>query len=138
MRAWGSWRAAAAIAAIAVGGTSIALLGRQSGREVNTPPVVIASDSPSIAVRPVVPRAAPESATRTSPDIARVGPNQTEAAPAVAAPVALAMTGGAIAELSDRELSTLLEEIEALDAMPSEEIESGGAIEGAIPLETSR
>jgi len=44
------------------------------------------------------------------------------------------MTGGAIGELSDRELSTLLDEIESLDALPSEEVESGGA----ISLETSR
>jgi len=36
----------------------------------------------------------------------------------------LAMGGGAITELSDGELSTLLQEIESLDALPSTEVDA--------------
>jgi anti-sigma factor RsiW len=138
-RTWGSWRAAAAVAAIAVGGTSIALLGRDLQHRENPAVVAIDPRPESVATIGVAPGVAGESVERaalrggqaaTDPD--------TDAAPSLAAPVTLAMTGGAIAELSDHELSTLLEEIETLDALPSEEIESGGAIDGAVPLETSR
>jgi anti-sigma factor RsiW len=138
-RNWGSWRAAAAIAAIAVGGTSIALLGRESERRENVRAIAIGESAESLAVGRVVPGVVPETAPRTAPIAARTTPEPSpDAAPTAAAPVALAMTGGAMAELSDRELTTLLEEIETLDALPSEDVESVGAIGGSIPLETSR
>jgi anti-sigma factor RsiW len=139
-RTWGSWRAAAAVAAIAVGGTSIALLGRESERAGSAPPVAIATDVESVAVAPAAPKVVRESASAAGPGEVAVATKSTNvpAAPAVAAPVALAMTGRAIGDLSDHELSTLLDEIESLDALPSEEVESGSAIDGSIPLETSR
>ena len=59
-------------------------------------------------------------------------------APAAAEPVSLAMTGGAIGELSDGELSTLVSEIESLDALPSEEVESSGALSSLVPAEQLR
>jgi hypothetical protein len=36
----------------------------------------------------------------------------------------LAMSGGSLNDLSDRELSSLLKEIESLDALPSTDVES--------------
>jgi hypothetical protein len=60
------------------------------------------------------------------------------AAPVTTEPVSLAMTGGAIGELSDGELSTLVNEIESLDALPSAEVESPGALSSIVPGEQTR
>jgi hypothetical protein len=38
----------------------------------------------------------------------------------------LAMAGGSLTDLSDRELASLIKEIETLDAVPSTEVESAG------------
>lgn len=139
-RTWGGWRAAAAIAAIAVGGTSIAIVGRESRPMVRsdaTNPIA----SESMAVSAVAPSVAPESAARTSAQSAQALQPSTRnvtPAPAVPEPVSLAMAGGAIGELSDRELSTLVDEIESLDALPSEDVESTGTLSSTVPLEQSR
>ncbi|HKH90987.1 MAG TPA: zf-HC2 domain-containing protein [Gemmatimonadaceae bacterium] len=125
-RSWAtSWRTAAAIAAIAVGGTSIALL-RDSGSDVArsaTPGAgAEAESSPDRSSGGVV-AAAPSSgsAARTSASVER-------AAPAPASTPGdrgeLAMAGGTIGELSDGELSALVEGIESLEALPSAEAES--------------
>jgi anti-sigma factor RsiW len=140
-RAWGGWRAAAAIAAVAVGGTSIAIAGREWQTGVGSEGSTSAVHAESIAVSRSAPSIASESAGRSSAPIAESPQQSTPkgAAPStVAEPVSLAMTGGAIGELSDRELSTLLDEIETLDALPSEEVESAGALSSAFPLEQSR
>jgi anti-sigma factor RsiW len=133
-RTWGSdWRVAAAIAAIAVGGTSIALLQQNgstttravgpSDTAVSAPPVTRESTT-SVAVGPTV-----------SPDSPVVDTRRTRSEIVVTQPAGgreLAMTGGALGDLSDGELSTLLSDIESLDAVPSPDVE------GAEPITPSR
>ena len=137
---WSGLRAAAAIAAIAIGGTSIALVGRElqpasrPGDVAVAPEPVRRANAPesrSIGREATVPAPIPAPAPRLP---------SREAVPATSAaePVSLAMTGGAIGELSDRELSTLLDEIDTLDALPSEDVESAGALGRSLSLEQSR
>ena len=124
------WRAAAAVAAIAVGGTSIAVLRARA-------PVAPADVAPYVR--------AESAASRDSLPIAAVQPAPGARATARVTPVPepahvvpsgeLAMAAGAIGELSDGELSALVEGIESLDALPSSEVEglepvSVGAQEG--------
>lgn len=126
-RSWvTSWRAAAAVVAIAVGGTSIALL--RSG----------APDAPS-DVTPYV--RAESTSSRNSGPIAAAQPRPGESAGArptrvpepahVVTSPELAMASGAIGELSDRELSTLVEGIESLDGLPSTEVEGAEPVSSA-------
>ena len=134
-RAWGSnWRAAAAIAAIAVGGTSIALLqqSRNSTSRALGPsdtvvsaPRVTRESTASVAVGP----------TGVSPTNPVVDTPRARRQIVVAQPAGgreLAMAGGALGDLSDGELSTLLSDIESLDAVPST------VVEGAEPISPSR
>lgn len=124
------WRAAAAVVAIAVGGTSIALLRSRV-------PVAPADVAPYVRAESVASRGAPTIAA---------APSRPESAAAVRAAPArppehavtngeLAMASGAIGELSDGELSALVDGIESLDALPSTEVEAAeplsiGAQEG--------
>jgi anti-sigma factor RsiW len=117
------WRAAAAIAAIAIGGTSIALwqrsthpspaAGASSAAIAVAPTPAVAGREPVIASRP-----AERTATATAPE----SPSRSS----TRAPDAgeLAMGGGAITDLSDGELSALLRDIESLDALPSTDVEA--------------
>ena len=121
-RSWTTgWRTAAAIAAIAVGGASFALLHDDApvARDASAPPVAIApapdADSVHSPVGPAVARA-PVTEPSTSP------------APAIARSRELALAGGSIGDLSDGELSALVDDLESLDALPSAEVE------GAQPL----
>ena len=129
--AWAGWRAAAAIAAIAVGGTSIALL--RNGGEPRP------QASPEMITR------APVAAPRDSAGVARVattgtGERHDSAREAdtreVAASHELAMASGAIGELSDRELVALVEGLETLDALPSAELEGVESVSVAAPEES--
>ena len=125
-RSWAtSWRTAAAIAAVAVGGTSIALLHDRGADTNRLAATRVAVEAESIRQRGTtgVIANAPNSAasTRPSPGVVRSAPGP------VNDPVdrgELAMAGGAIGELSDGELSALVEGIESLDALPSTELES--------------
>jgi anti-sigma factor RsiW len=123
-----SWRVAAAVVAIAVGGTSIALLreGAPASRSDLTRPVAVAP-TPVAAPAPVaVAPQAPE-------------PRASEPAAPVPTPGAgvaareLAIAGGSISDLSDRELSALVEGIESLDGLPSAEVESADPL--SIPAQ---
>ena len=116
-RSWAmGWRAAAAIVAIAVGGTSIALLrGRTPDVREDTRPYVQAVP---------VPHQLPPTAVESPPVASR-----TPSPPPSTRPVAsvvdreLVLGGGSITDLSDGELSALVEGIESLDAVPSTEVE---------------
>jgi hypothetical protein len=116
-RGWSAgWRTAAAIAAIAVGGTSIALLRDDAPTDRDVPPVPGASASANV-VDPTP--AAPV------PSVAQVpvrGPS-TDSVPAPARARELALAGAAIGDLSDGELSALMDDLESLDALPSAEVE---------------
>jgi anti-sigma factor RsiW len=112
-------RVAAAIVLVAVGGTSIAVL---RARTAVSP------------VAPVQPMAVAPSPPAPSPDTELPGPvrpSTPEPVAAVARPAAgaastreLAIGGGSIADLSDQELSALVEGIESLDGVPSPEVEA--------------
>lgn len=130
-RAWSNgWRVAAALVAIAVGGTSIVVV-RSRGREA---PTELAASVRAATASP-----------RDSQRIAATQRRSEMAAPARPTPVdvsrpavetgELAMATGAIGELSDRELSALVEGLESLDGLPPTEVEalepvSVGAQEG--------
>ena len=131
-RSWVSWRTAAAITMVAAGGSSALIL----SRGVSTIP------PDSLAVRPAPVRAA---APPPAPVVASANPlagatvhvptarsmKQNVVSPPVelAVQVAgdaheLAMTGGTMTDLSDKELATLLKDIEKMDAMPAMDGES--------------
>jgi len=130
-RSWlTGWRAAAAVAAIAVGGTSIALL---RSRAPDTPGDVGAYvRAESTASRDSLPIAA----VHPRPDVPAVVRSAPAREPAQTVLTGeLAMASGAIGELSDRELSALVDGIESLDGLPSTEVEGAepvavGAQEG--------
>lgn len=119
-RSWAtSGRIAAAIALIAIGGTSVALLRERAGPNPIdvTPPVAVAPE-PSTDSTPI----APAPASVEAPVAERVSPAPTpERATAVRE---LALGGGSIADLSDHELSALVDGIESLDGVPSAEVDA--------------
>jgi hypothetical protein len=116
------WRAAAAIVALAAGGTSIALLRDAGDRPASAVPVTVADvpaatppDSVSIASTPASP-------ARSTPESTR-----SVFQPTAASSRELAIASSAIGELSDGELGSLVEQLESLDAVPSAEIEASDA-----------
>lgn len=124
----GSWRAAAAIAAIAVGGTSIALLGRerQPARVAEIPVAAPTTPAPEVgASTPAV--VVPQPGVERVPSVPQVAAPRATPAPAPKGEE-LAMGGGAIADLSDGELSDLLGDLESLDALPSTDVESAQSL----------
>ena len=130
-RSWVGWRAAAAITILVAGASSVAVLQRgvpsADGGRVLPNPVPA-----QVAASPVGPApTAVASATTTTPAPHVEAPARTAAPsagarePVVSRPVReLAMGGGAIGDLDDRELTSLLKDIESLDAVPSVEVES--------------
>jgi hypothetical protein len=126
----GGWRAAAAIVAIALGGTSIALWQRStSPSPVKEPPTaVVAAPAPTVAARE--PAVAPRPLEQASPSGPPVSPPRSAARAQDGEELALG--GGTITDLSDGELSALLQDIESLDALPSTEVEVS---EPGLPVE---
>jgi anti-sigma factor RsiW len=124
-KSWASgWRAAAAITAIAIGGTSIALLGR-AGKptQVAQGPVARpAAPAVDVGVRGTAAAPATQPVTQPAPVAARAEP-PVKPAPAPRGDE-LAMAGGTIADLSDGELSDLIGDLDSLDAVPSTDVES--------------
>jgi hypothetical protein len=135
-RSWGSWRAAAAIAAIAIGGTSIALVNRQ--HVAPPPPIASAPRAESTTVAIIDKGATPAPSGQTSSKAVPTPTPPSRPAPAVADGAELAVSSGALGDLSDRELATLLDEIESLDALPSEDVEGTGSLAGSVSLESPR
>lgn len=122
-RSWGAkWGVAAAIVAVAVGGTAIAMLHDDAPATANR---TVADVGPYVRPAPDLRSGATPLPAESATHTARV-----ERTPSVSEPARggesqeLAMAGGAIGELSDAELSNLVEEIESLDAVPSAEVES--------------
>jgi anti-sigma factor RsiW len=123
------WRVAAAIVAIAVGGTSIALVGgKQQQRHF------AASQGTPVTQAPVGGAASTTAATLpsvASPQPHAVPPEQSVAraepgAKSTSAPrdVELAVAGTNISDLSDSELSDLIGDLDSLDAVPTTDVES--------------
>ena len=123
-RAWAGWRAAAAIVILAAGATSVALVQRGVGVRLRNTSSVSAR---RMVVAPV------ESSSRVA-----TAPLATATSPVPAAATRgttreLAMATSATTDLSERELSTLLKEIESLDAVPSVEVENTAPVSPVSP-----
>ena len=140
-RSWVGWRTAAAITVLVAGGASVALLERPvgSGQGTNAVPTstVAALEPAQVSGAAALAGGAP--VTGTSQPISRVaGPLGRESGVAAhpAAEVAgaapspdvggreLAMAAGSLNDLSDRELTSLLRDIESLDAVPSLDVDN--------------
>jgi anti-sigma factor RsiW len=122
---WASWRAAAAIATIAIGGTSVALLSRQS---TSSPTIVVAENPARSGTAPAsgsasaqTPSGAETPAAGTPKPVTPAPPPATITEPPA---LELAMGGGTVSDLSDRELTALLDDIESLDAVPSADVDT--------------
>ena len=132
-RSWVGWRAAAAITILVAGGSSVALLQR------NVAPRVTHRDSVATASLPDAPVTSPATtpvapSIVVAPVVAAV-PDKVTAAPPIAPPVQvaatadgegheLAMGGGSLGDLSDRELASLLKDIGSLDAVPTVDVDN--------------
>jgi anti-sigma factor RsiW len=128
-RSWVGWRTAAAVTLIVAGGSSLIVTQRIGMRAPDSVGALIppaASGEPAPIERGTS-SPTEESVAVTVPPVAEA---PAHAAPKVAPPAPvhaegeLAMSGGTLNDLSDRELSSLLKEIESLDALPSTEVES--------------
>lgn len=137
-RSWATWRAAAAIATIAIGGTSIAIVNRQP----NAPTAATVAQNPvEPAVRPAPSaREAPAPATEVPAVAAKdSAPTDDASAPNVQQSTReLAMGSGTVGDLSDRELTALLNDIETLDALPSADVETALPVTPLEPAGGSR
>jgi anti-sigma factor RsiW len=122
-RSWGGWRAAAAIAAIAVGGASVAIVRQSAGPG----PHVVRSVAVTIPESPV------SIETPTSPSVPSTQPVDRGARAVPAATRELAMGSGAASDLSERELQTLLKDIESIDAVPSVDVENAMPVSPISP-----
>ena len=110
-----AWRTAAAVAAIAIGGTSLALLRDDAPNDRD-------ARTDRIAQTATQNDDSSASAAVSSPAGPPRGPS-TQPAPLPARAGELALAGAAIVDLSDGELSALMDDLESLDALPSTEIE---------------
>ena len=130
---WVGWRAAAAITVLVAGASSVAVLQR-GGVPVNGPRVrsAVAPVSPPTGLPsgpvtvPTLPTA-PVSVQHPAAIPRTADPTQVEPPPATVAVRAereLAMGGGSLGDLDDRQLTSLLKDIESLDAVPSVEVEN--------------
>lgn len=121
-RTWADWRIAAAVTVLAVGGGSVAVMNRAASTGA------VAVTQPSVATRPIVDSTAavPESTTRSSETLSRSAvpsAGQTVAvAEEVASKTGLAPATG-VSDLNERQLRTLLDEIDRLQAVPMTEPE---------------
>jgi anti-sigma factor RsiW len=116
-RQWSGWRAAAAIAAIAIGGTSVAVLR-------HGPPARIAStpSAQSVARVASAPPSRPVDATPSIPAPVEVAEAPRTRVPPGAAQRELAVSGS-VSDLSDGELASLLSDIGSLDVLPSRDVD---------------
>ena len=123
---WRDWRIAASIAVLAVGGTSVALVNRAPEPVISS--LVGGSDPAPDA--PSTPRVVPVDSPAKTAQVAAAMPRQ-QVKPVVPAPTRVVASShelhvaeGSLGELSEDELTSLLKEIEALDALPSTDVES--------------
>jgi anti-sigma factor RsiW len=127
-RSWGGggWRAAAAVALIAVGGTSVAIANRVGDQPTRSSSPVASAQS--VLTTPARPDShAVAQAPEATPRSAAVSTPATPGAPRELA------VGGAVGDLSDRELSMLLDGIESLDVLPPADVENGLPVTPVAP-----
>jgi hypothetical protein len=130
---WGGWRIAAA-ATIVVGGLSVAVL-RQLRPSTDAAPVIAPAIGPAGA--PETPAVTPAPRVPGQPSVpgeTPVGPSPTSPSPGteMQAGAGLAVAGD-ISELSDGDVETLLQDMNALDGQPSADPDASvPAISGAV------
>ncbi|MEO8620459.1 MAG: zf-HC2 domain-containing protein [bacterium] len=130
-RAWVGWRTAAAITLLVGGGSSVVVMRRTSVEPTTIAPTPVLT-APSGKSVDVPARRAPDVSVQRVPEATPIAPAPVRIADptAVVAPAPsgaareLAMGGGSLNDLSDRELASLLKDIEALDAVPSVEVDN--------------
>jgi anti-sigma factor RsiW len=134
-RSWVGWRTAAAITLLVAGGSSVVLIRRTSGVRMDQTTTVASTPVSTAPAENAAEVHAPPSPSGNAPrvvDVAPISPTPTRVVnptPAVAqVPAAesreLAMGGGSLNDLSDRELTSLLKDIESLDAVPSVQVDN--------------
>lgn len=128
-RSWVGWRTAAAITVLVAGGSSVAMLQRGGTSVADTARLT------PIAVAPA-PEAAPVGSSGSAPTesvtIAVVRPRVESPATGQAAVPAvrevagreLAVGGGSLNDLNDKELASLLKDIELLDGLPAVDVDN--------------
>ncbi|MEO7714419.1 MAG: zf-HC2 domain-containing protein [Gemmatimonadaceae bacterium] len=116
-RSWGGWRAAAAIMLLAVGGTSVAVLQREG---------TAARDGGVWAGAPSGPGTDPIAQPSRAPTLPPIQNPARE----------LTLGNPAIDELNDRELSTLLADLETLQAFPSPDEDRSADVVAPAPAGT--
>ncbi|CAN5853103.1 hypothetical protein BH11GEM1_BH11GEM1_14460 [soil metagenome] len=130
-RPWIGWRTAATITVLVAGGSSVAVLQRGDTTLVDS-----ARSMPAVTA----PSAAPaREATRPVPAPATAAPKSPAARPRIDHPATrpetvpplhdtvgreLAVGGGAMNDLNDRQLTSLLKDIESLDGLPTIEVDN--------------
>jgi hypothetical protein len=113
---WGGWRVAAAIVALAAGGTSVAVMQRDAG---------LRNDSLGTRTAETVPTVLPsagDSPAAGTPARVRVS---------MPAPRELALGSSAVSDLNDVELLALLEGLESLDVLPAADVETSTVVPAA-------
>ncbi len=130
-RSWVGWRAAAAITILVAGASSVALIQRGTpssirvGTQASAAPVSTSVVPGVSATTPTLVAASPEPLPRIAiPNSLPTPANIAEDPAAVPVGRELAMGGGAMGDLDDHELASLLKDIESLDAVPSIDVES--------------
>ena len=127
------WRAAAAIIVLVAGGSSVVLLQRNvaPGRGSGSLASVASSSVPTPVSAPSIPAVTAPAQPSVRETTAPVVASPPVGAPAPNVRVAdagrdgeLAMGGGSLSDLNDRELASLLKDIESLDAVPSIEVDN--------------
>jgi anti-sigma factor RsiW len=118
-RSWAGWRAAAAIVILAAGGTSVAVLQSRN------------------ASAPTEANAAVAVAVRTADSVVPATPvAQSDTPGAGQAPRELALGSSVVTDLNDGELSTLLADLQTLDAILSTDVENGVVVSPLQPVGT--
>jgi hypothetical protein len=132
-QSWIAWRAAASIALVAVGATSIAVWNGTHGGSQGSATVTRSSETAAVTPLPGSGTAAQGTAPATGSAASSENPGTTVASVAPVAASGLTAAGG-LSDLSDAELKSLLGSIESLDASsfdePQEVIPAIGGSEG--------
>jgi len=125
-RSWGGWRVAAAVTLLAAGGTSVVVARHEGPAREDSARVVALKTSDSV-LGPAQGQAAPAQAATTtgSPTVSAAAPRE------------LALAGGTIGDLDDKELSTLIDDIGSLDAVTPVDVDNGAAAGPIAPTSPS-
>lgn len=132
-RSWIGWRTAATITVLVAGGSSVAVLERggtslaDTARSMPSVMAPVVAPAPQVALPVQAPASATESAT-VAVARPRIESPATRQQPVPAVHEVdgreLAVGGGSLNELNDRELASLLKDIESLDGLPTVDVDN--------------